>query len=187
MKSGKTVIIVKNSDFIPAISNIRYLGPTKFEDLDESLLLGCTDSYPNKSAINYSSIGIVRYGFGNGVQAYNTGGIVYSLSDYPDLEGAYYFPVFSGAFRNWQGTRWQTAYFCGLGEVSGTMYPGFADKTHDWYGFKLNQSADLYIICPGNPPKFIDSSWEKMNIDGTFFQQQIFQKPITMYTENMCT
>lgn len=169
MKSNKTLIIIKNSDFILPISNVKYLGPTKFDDLDESLRAGCTDDYKTKNAISYSSTGIMQNNFGNGAKAYSSVGEIYSLCDYPDLEGAYYFPVFSNAVQNWQATRWQMAYYCGLGELSGTKYPGFEGKTHDWYSFSLNQSADLYMVCMGEPPRFIDSTWEKLNTDGAVF------------------
>lgn len=64
--------------------------------------------------------------------------------DLPELEGAYYFPIYSNLLRSNADSSWQRAYYFGLSEESGFKYPNFEGKTHDWYSFDLNKPACLY-------------------------------------------
>ena len=167
VKSDKLLIIIKNAEAAQCISNVKYLGPNTFDELDDELKTGCTNDGA-KASISYLLDGIIKNDFKGGADAH-TNVYISMAEDLPELEGAYYFPIYSNLLRSNADSSWQRAYYFGLSEESGFKYPNFEGKTHDWYSFDLNKPACLYVITAGGTPKFIDSSWEKLKLSNPIF------------------
>ena len=167
VKSDKLLIIIKNAEAAQCISNVKYLGPNTFDELDDELKTGCTNDGA-KASISYLLDGIIKNDFKGGADAH-TNVYISMADDLPELEGAYYFPIYSNLLLSNADSSWQRAYYFGLSEESGFKYPNFEGKTHDWYSFDLNKPACLYVITAGGTPKFIDSSWEKLKLSNPIF------------------
>lgn len=167
--NDKLLIIIKNAEPKAQIENLKYLGPKTFDEIRMDLSGECTDDYDNKKTFGFLSSGIMGMSLTDGAQAYAQSGNISMIDDFAELEGAYYFTFPSDLLTTAQNSAWMRAYYYGTDTESGYEYPGLYGKTHDWYSFEINTSAYLYVVTAGKTPKFIDSSWEKVESQAPMF------------------
>ena len=174
--TGRIIVIIKPIDPVGLIDDVEYLGPKSFEELDEALKNGCTDDTVKKNIAFYRQ-GLLKTNFAGGNEAfYDREEIININDDLPELEGAYYFPLSYNTVCGKGGYAWQKAFFFGMPQNEKYIYPEFDAKTHDWYSFNLNGSAYLYIVLSGESPEWVDSSWERINLNNPLFYTYGYRK-----------
>ena len=170
--ANRMLVVVRPIGPQTPLSNFKYTGPKNFEDLDSTYTKGSTDNVSER--ISYKgayALSPVITAFENGAFAYadNNGYIIKNIDPMLELDGAYLIPPLSGVVNTAEGNSWMKAYYYGLSENNGFKYPGFAKGSMPMYSFRLESSADVYVITSGFKPEFIDSTWMRIDLEKSAF------------------
>lgn len=186
--ASRMIIVLRPIGAKKPISNFKYVGPLKFEELSSNEKLGCTDNYSSKRQYGaYKRLPIMRT-FEEGAIAYvdNDTYTISNINPLLGLEGASFVPPHRYLNIDSSEDNWMKAYYYGLTSCEGLSYPGFSTTPKELYSFDLNRSASLYVITYGNTPEFIDSTWQRFNLkepaftlgDATYKYTDVYVKNI---------
>ena len=178
-KSGavRTVIVIRPISPKKPIENFVYEGPVSFEDIPAEYREGHTDTSNQGTLSNFArnnagSIPVATT-LHEGAIAYvdNTSYYITNINPMLNLEGSYFVPPHRRTDKNVNSGPylWMRAYHSGIKSISSVYYPNFPNTPQPWYSFDLNRSSLLYIVTSGSKPKFLDDTWQKLDIDGYAF------------------
>ena len=179
-EANRCVVVVRPITSKPPVTDFRYLGPVEFESLDNNLTENCTDVAEDRNTLvsAYNTNSIFRK-LENGAIAFadNTGYKINNINPIIGIEGALFVPPIHVFAESGVKKSWLRAYYYGLKVNEGYKYPGFVGDYKPLYSFKLERSADLYVITAGQKPAFIDETWQRVPLD----------KPAFTVSDNMFT